>query len=298
MGTIVDKARIAALRAELVRTPAAQLLRRPETTTAAALVDRKFSPTMIERFFQPLFAGISLDPALGSSSRMFEVLFRTLALGDSAVPARGMGALAAQLAARLEPGTIRLHTTVSEVRSGAVQTDTGEIVTARAVVVAAEGPAAAELLQQRPPGSKPQSCIWFAADEPPFAAGALALDGTGQGPVSNLAPLSVVAPGYAPPGETLLAAVCPGVVGGQELVAAARNQLAGWFGNGVSAWEELRLDVVHHAQPADYPPFNPKRRVRLGEGRYVCGDWRDTPSIQGALFSGRRCGEAVALDLR
>ena len=39
-------------------------------------------------------------------------------------------------------------------------------------------------------------------------------------------------------------------------------------------------------------------RVRcLGEGRYVAGDHRDTPSIQGAMFSGRRCGAAVVADL-
>lgn len=298
VGSIVDKARVAALRAELARTPAAQLLRRPEVTTAAALAARRFSPTMIERFFRPLFAGISLDPALGSSSRMFEVLFRTLALGDNAVPARGMGSLAHQLAARLDPSTIRLHCPVSEVRHGALRTAAGDTVTARAVVVAADGPAAAALLGLSPPGSKPQTCIWFAADEPPYAGGLLALDGGGRGPVANLAPLSAVAPGYAPPGETLLAAVCPGVTGDQGLVSAARSQLAGWFGPGVAAWEVLRLDVIRHAQPADAPPFSPKRRVRLGDGRYVCGDWRDTPSIQGALFSGRRCGEAVALDLR
>jgi hypothetical protein len=41
-----------------------------------------------------------------------------------------------------------------------------------------------------------------------------------------------------------------------------------------------------------------KRRVRLGGGRYVCGDHRDTASIQGALFSGRRTGESVVADLR
>ena len=37
--------------------------------------------------------------------------------------------------------------------------------------------------------------------------------------------------------------------------------------------------------------------VRLGHGCYVAGDHRDTPSIQGAMFSGRRCGTAVVADL-
>ena len=36
---------------------------------------------------------------------------------------------------------------------------------------------------------------------------------------------------------------------------------------------------------------------RLRAGRYVCGDHRDTGSIQGALVSGRRAAEAVLADL-
>jgi hypothetical protein len=62
-------------------------------------------------------------------------------------------------------------------------------------------------------------------------------------------------------------------------------------------WELLRHDQIAHGQPLAAVPFSPKRRVSLGEGRYVAGDHRDTPSIQGAMFSGRRCAEAVLADL-
>ena len=55
----------------------------------------------------------------------------------------------------------------------------------------------------------------------------------------------------------------------------------------------LRTDTIRHGQPDSQPPFHPKQRVSLGEGLFVCGDHRDTPSIQGALYSGRRTGEAV-----
>jgi hypothetical protein len=33
--------------------------------------------------------------------------------------------------------------------------------------------------------------------------------------------------------------------------------------------------------------------VDLGEGRFVCGDHRDTASLQGAMFSGGRTASAV-----
>jgi len=45
------------------------------------------------------------------------------------------------------------------------------------------------------------------------------------------------------------------------------------------------------------PPFNPEQQVSLGDGIFVCGDHRDTGSIQGALYSGRRCGDAVLAHL-
>jgi hypothetical protein len=82
------------------------------------------------------------------------------------------------------------------------------------------------------------------------------------------------------------------------LVGAVLAQLARWFGaDAVGSWDLLRVDRIAHGQPRADVPFSPKRRVALGDGRYVAGDHRDTPSIQGALFSGRRCGEAVLVDL-
>ena len=45
------------------------------------------------------------------------------------------------------------------------------------------------------------------------------------------------------------------------------------------------------------PPLRLRRPVRLGDGRYVAGDHRDTASIQGALVSGQRAAETVLRDL-
>jgi hypothetical protein len=61
----------------------------------------------------------------------------------------------------------------------------------------------------------------------------------------------------------------------------------------VDRWREVATYRIADAQPRDRPPFSPKHRVSLGDGRFVCGDHRDTASIQGALFSGRRCGDAA-----
>ena len=80
----------------------------------------------------------------------------------------------------------------------------------------------------------------------------------------------------------------------QGLRARVVEQLAAWFDTATGDWEHLRTDVIPHGQPRQAPPLQPRRRVALGGGRFVCGDHRDTASLQGAMFSGERTAVAVA----
>ena len=137
--------------------------------------------------------------------------------------------------------------------------------------------------------------MWFAADAPPADDKLVFLDGE-HGPVLNAAIMSNVAPGYAPAGKAVVVAALPGVCDG-ELEQLARTTLRRWWGSQVDGWETVAMHRIRHGQPAQLPPFAPKRRVALGEGLFVCGDHRDTASIQGALFSGRRCAHQVAVAL-
>lgn len=299
IGSPVDKARIALLRRRVLRTDPTRLLRGPDTATAPALAAQGFSPRMVERFFRPLFGGIQLDPSLATSSRMFDVIFRMLAAGDAAIPAAGMGAIPLQISADLAPGTVRLTTPVRSIDGASVRLDTGAVLRARAVVVATEGPVAAELLGLPAVGSRSAACVWFAAPTAPTRSRAIVLDGSGAGPALNVTVISNVAPEYAPPGQHLVAAAVPGGaaadpgVTDDELAARVRAQLRGWWGADVDRWRVLRTHRIAHGQPDQSPPFAPKQRVALGNGVFVCGDHRDTASIQGALYSGRRCADAV-----
>jgi phytoene dehydrogenase-like protein len=297
IGSPLDKARIALLRRRVLRTPAPALLRGRDVSTRDALRDAGFSETMIRRFFVPLFGGIQLDPALATSRRMFDVIFRSLGEGASALPAAGMQAIPDQLAASLGAGVVRCGARVVGVeRDGAahlVRTAAGDAVRGRALVVATELPEAARLAGVAPRPSRTAGCVYFDAPEAPTRERLVVLDGEGAGPVLNAAVLSLVAPEYAPPGRHLVVAALPGVVDG-DLESLARDQLRRWWGPRVDAWRHLRTYRIAHAGPEQRPPFAPKRRVDLGDGRFVCGDHRDTGSIQGAMYSGRRCGEAVA----
>jgi phytoene dehydrogenase-like protein len=248
---------------------------------------------MIERFFKPLVGGIQLDPTLSTSRRMFDIIFRTLSTGDSAVPARGMGQITQQLASSLHLSSVHLNTAVTSVESGRVTIANGHSISAKAIIVATEGPIAAQLLGLPEMESRAAGCVYFAAPVSPINGAYIVLDGHGKGPVLNVAVMSNVSPHYAPHGQHLIAAAMPGVVDG-DLEAAARRQLKAWWGNGVDSWRHLRTYRIAHGQPNQNPPFHHKKSVSLGDGLFVCGDHRDTGSIQGAMFSGRRCAEEVA----
>lgn len=296
IGTLGDKVRVAALRLRARRIRHDELLRGNDISTIVALRGFGFSSKIIERFFRPLFGGIQLDPTLATSRRMFDIIFRSLADGESVVPARGMQRLPEHLAAALTPSTVRLNTRATALDGTTVTTSTGERIAARAVVVATESPAASDLLGLPPRGSRVVGNVYFSADVPPTKEKLVILDGTGKGPVLNVAVMSNISEHYAPPDKHLISVALPGIING-DLESIARTQLRDWWGPQVDAWRHLRTYAITHAGPTQEPPFSPKQRVDLGNGQFVCGDHRDTGSIQGALYSGRRCGEAVVASL-
>lgn len=294
-----DTARLLALRARVTLPDGQVVATREQQEAGARLTELGFSSRVLRRFFQPFLGGVFFDPQLRTSSRMLELVFRSFFTGDVAVPARGMGAMPRQLADRLPPGAVRLATPVRAVQQGAVTTTDGERVEAEHVVVATDGPAAVALLGDAvevPPGLG-TTTLWWSAPSSPVDGPWLVLDGERGGPVTTLAPMSEVAPAYAPAGRSSLAGAVVGVPEGDDdqLDRAARRQMRRWFGRQVDAWQLLRVDRIPWAQPRQEPRDLPSlaRPVAVRDGLWVCGDHRDTASIQGALVSGRRTAQAI-----
>ena len=278
-----------------MRSSEAKILSKPDISTVVALRAFGFSSKIIDRFFRSLFGGIQLDPDLRTSRRMFEIIFKYLSEGQSALPNNGMSALPEQMAKHLGSENIFLDTRVTGISPGIVSTTNSQIK-AKAIVVATDQPASAVLLKSDKVASRVAGCVYFAADSPPTHEKFVVLDGTGKGPVLNAAVLSNIAPSYAPPGQHLIVAALPGVIDG-DLETMSRDQLRTWWGPQVDAWRHIKTYRIAHAGPEQLPPFNPEQQVSLGDGIFVCGDHRDTGSIQGALYSGRRCGDAVLAHL-
>ena len=279
------------------------LLSRRDRPAIEALRELGLSDRIVERFFRPFLGGVFLDRELATSSRMLEFVVRMFSQVYAALPAAGMGALARQLADGLPPGTVRLAARVSAVHAGAVVLESGEHVEARAVVVATGGDTAAQLAPDLAAPPWLGGCtIYYAAERAPVEGPYLVLDGDGDGPVNELAVVSEVAPSYAPDGQALVSASVVGVPDADdvELERRVRVQLRAWFGDAVDGWRHLRTYRIEHALPARLPPaLEPvDRRVRFGASLFVCGDHRDTASIEGALVSGRRAAQSLIEELR
>jgi phytoene dehydrogenase-like protein len=299
IGSVADKLAIARLRHHVRQGTVEEIWTRPETSALETLRSFGFSPRIIDSFFRPFFGGIFLETELATSSRMMEFVFRMFSEGRAALPAGGIGAIPAQLAGRLLPGTLRTDARVELIGEGRVVLRTAERVPAAAVVIATEAPEAARLLPElHPPGFHDTACLYFAAAKAPVSRPVLVLNGEGNGPVDNLCVPSAVAPTYAPAGQALVSATVVGAASADEksLEIEVRRHLTSWFGIAVADWRHLRTDRIPLALPARRSLEPAVLPVRRRPGLYLCGDHRETPSLQGAMASGRRAAEAVVED--
>jgi phytoene dehydrogenase-like protein len=267
----------------------------PAVTTRQDLRRRVGQATLTE-VLRPFLAGVFLDPSLDTPARLFHLIWRCFLRGGGALPDGGMQMLPTLLADGLPAGAVRTGTEVTEVRESGVRTNTGEQIRARAVVIATDGTTAAALapgLAQ--PAWHPVTTFYYRLPASPLDAPVLVIDGRDE-LLLNAAVLSDVAPGYAPASAALVAASVPGRLD-PSLEPRVRSGLARMYDTSTRDWELLDLYAIPLALPVLAAGQPLARPVRLGPGRYVCGDHRDTPSIQGALVSGRRAACAVLADL-
>ena len=264
--------------------------RRPDVDRRTAL-DTAGVDGLVRRVIDRFYAGVLLEDD-GSTSHHYALLLAWMfARGVPALPREGMTALPAQLAARLGD-RVRLGERVHRVTGTSVTTDAGTW-TARHVVVATGAAAAADLTGAAVPATKGVVTLWWSAPEAPDTD-LLHVDArrTPAGPLVNAAVISRAAPSYAPPGRHLVQGSALMGVGRDTDEASMRRHAGDLLGTDVSRWEVVVRHEVPDALPVQPVPYDSRRPVQVGD-LVVCGDHRDTGSIQGALVSGQRAAEAI-----
>lgn len=292
IGGLRDLVPLAAYAVSCGYAPASWIKGRTDQATRSHWHRWGLSDEVIEKVLAPFFAGLLLEREMTTSSRFADLMLRTFVTGWSAVPAGGMQRLPGQLAGGLD---VTLGTAVRRVSGTQVETD-HERLTARAVVVATDGSTASGLLPGlREPSWKGVTTWYHVASQPPLSTATLVVD-PDRSPVDNSVVITNAAPSYSPDHRALVASSWVHGPGDPPQEQDVRRRLAQLYGAGTSDWEHLATYDLPRALPA-MPAPHPFRRTIRWRGCYVCGDHRDTSSIQGALVSGRRTAQAILADL-
>ncbi|WP_380167910.1 FAD-dependent oxidoreductase [Jannaschia sp. R86511] len=302
--------------------PARRLEQAPDTGWHAAFDAAGLDGPLRRHVVEPFLTGTLADAAGTTSRRYVDLLLRSFAragLGAApGLPTGGMQAFSDAVAVPLPAGSVRTRARVQSL------TPTGDRwavhgthaegdfqLVAATVVVAGEARSAAALLDRPAAPDKGLTTVWHLSDEP--------LDVGRRGPylhvdgdrshlrrhgLVNTVVVNRSAPGYLPTSlhgrSDLVATTVLGTLGDERDAALTQVRAQAARAVGTDAAALGRVVAVHeipHALPRTVPPLDVRRPVDLTDGRFVVGDHRDTPSIQGALVSGRRGARAVLAHL-
>lgn len=303
LGTARHHARTAAAFAAYAVACAAaspeSLQRRPRMSGRAALRQAGVDNAGMRALVLPFLQGVLLESQLETSRRVLDEILASFVKGTPAIPAAGMQAIAEQLASRLPSDCLHLSQRVAALdphdNKVTVHTD-GAQFTARKVIVAVSREALASLLPDVRTGRSRAVTTWYHRAN---HSGAEILDGrpwvlTDQlrrTPIANSVVLTNAAPSYAPAGETLVSTSVIGIH--REIAAdAMRKHLSYLYGVDASSWDELARYEIEHALP-DFTSTTPEVFTQPRRNVWLAGDYCDSPSINGALRSGRTAAEGV-----
>ena len=300
--TFPDKLRTLTLAAESLSEGAVSVgeLDGEDSSSLEYLRGYGFSERVIDGFYRPFYGGIFLDRSLSTSSRVLRFTFKMLATGKAAVPARGIGEIPKQLAARLPVGAVRVNSPVRSLlregdRVAGVETAGGEEHEADSVVVATDAPMAERLAGAAvPEGSFGQLCVYYAADGVDSGK-KIVLNAEEGGFVNNAVEISAVAPSYAPRGRHLLSVVALGGfdLSDEEVYRRGVEDVTRWYP--AADLMPLAIYRVPYAQ-FPQPPGTHERLPLIRTGRpglVLAGEYTEDSSINGSMLSGEKAAEEV-----
>lgn len=296
VGSLSDKIKVLQLSNQIAAEPTQAFFDDHATDTLSYLRAYGWSETMIANFFKPFFGGVFLENELATSSNFFRFVFKQFYSGDAVLPAEGIGAIPRQIAAKLPANSLKLNSKVRKIEGNSVQLMSGEILTAKHIVIATDAQNADALLgRQLERAFNTTTCTYFAASRSPLTEKMLALNANRLSVVHNMCVPSDIAPSYAPEGQSLISVSTQGLdlFDEQKLTHKIIAELTDWFGEEVKTWQHLRtyhLPQALNQYRADAPPEN----LQISKNLYECGDHVSYPSLNAAMATGRAVADMIA----
>lgn len=255
----------------------------PGLTTLQFLRQYGFSEHIIELFWRPFLAGVFLDPQLSLPADYFLFLVKCFSSGSVAVPEKGMSEIPRQMTQNLHAGTVQLNTAVASWDAHGVKLATGEHVEAHAVV-------AAFPRKKQDQDFYAVTNYYFKTSTQPTTGKWLILCPPSQGfKINNAIAISSVSASYGCPAQHVISVSALGHGHSPTEIQQELLQI-------LPECPDLELSdfyVVHKALPKEFQNVGFERH----NGVYWCGDQCSSPSINGALRSGRLTAEHLISSL-
>lgn len=284
-----DVARVVRLFAQCGVGSAHAILKQRDTSTLAGLRRYRFSTSMIEEIWRPFLRGTLLEDDLDSSWRYTQLLLRSFFKGRPGTHPEGIAALPRAMASQLRTTSLRQGEEVSAIKGLRVQTPSGAYE-GRALIVATDPTDATRLIPGDDVAWSGQTTWWLAL--PKESGGPrLQIDVHGT-PFTSALDVTAVAPERAPARSTLVAVPANGSFPTSEFDQGAIEYAARLFDVNATDISLVEKSIVPRALPRLGVPATLSKNQQRGD-IVVAGDYLQTPSIQGALVSGRRAAQRV-----
>jgi len=269
IGTLKDKILILKLRFE-------RLSNLEKETALEFLTQYGFSQKMINQFFKPFFSGVFLNKDLENSADFFLFLYKLFSRSYATLPLNGMRDLPKNIADQLKHTTFHLNSSV-EIKNSSTIEDNGEIKNYDFVI-------SAFAQQETRFYSVTTDYFWANKSDAPYFSKALEIF-TKNKYINHLAPISLVNPNYAPEDKILLSV--------NSLVNAPVEDIHKELAH---IYPGLKLNFLKRYEVKKaLPKINSP--VPVSNEVIRCGDFLETPSINGALASGRKAAELICTNL-
>lgn len=298
VGSLMDKFRIFTLTNELKKLSDEEIFAESSQSTLQFLKEYGFSDTILENFFKPFFKGIFLENELSTSSRMFKFVFKMFALGNAAVPEKGMGQIAEQLKSKLLQTEIRLNTAVETLQGTSITLTTGEKIEARKVIVTCRPDWVIPQMKGQVSAYRKVINVYFSLDHSFTARPMISLITEPKFLINNLVFMTDVSKAYAPKGKALLSvSITKPVPVDDKLISMLGIELEALTGIQASHFKHILSYEITEALPdvQDMKGDITPTQAKLMDGVFLAGDYMLNASINAAMTSGRRAAEALIL---
>lgn len=253
-------------------------------TTFQFLTDYGFSKKVINSFFKPFFAGIFLETSLDTPAGYFLYLFGKFSSGSATLPRGGMQSLAVQMQKKLKRKIVFGHK-AKQISRTEIIFDDKNTYNFDYTVVATDVTSARNLGFSTEDKWNSVTTSYFKTKSEKWTSKYLYLNTSRLKIVNHVACLTSAQPSYGPKGWHLFSVNSVGQnLDSEEGLDRVTKDLESLFGKDeLTTWEFIKSYYIKKALPA-----NPKygtAQVNLN-GVYFCGDYLESPSIQGSLMSG------------